>query len=342
MGNDSALGRLCGPAAGLGRLLRASPVPLIAIIALATATFAEVATAEDAPVETPIKVTFLGTGTPIPNPRQFGQSILVEAGGEKLLFDCGRGCASRLWILDHDYLRETHHLFLTHMHSDHTVGVADLYMNGWNLGRKDPLMVYGPAAADEYMRHLRLAFEEDVVFRADKQNHSVTREGLSHVVKEVADGEKIDFGEVTVTTIAVDHHVIEPAYGFRIDAGGYSVVISGDTAYSENLVRHSADADVLIHEVMSPALENFVRKTFPVDVADDIVALHTLAPDVGRVFQESETRLGVLTHLDNDPKFIPELTKQIQSTWSGEFIVAEDLMTIEVGEEIRINYPSSE
>lgn len=297
------------------------------------------AVAEAAPDQVPIKVTFLGTGTPVPNPRQFGQGILVEAGGERLLFDCGRGCATRLWNIDHDHLRQTKHLFLTHMHSDHTVGVADLYMNGWNLGREAALTVYGPAAADEYMRHLRLAFEEDVVFRADYQNHSVTREGLRHVVHEVADNEKIVIGAVTITPIKVDHHVIEPAFGYRVDAGGYSVVISGDTTYSENLIRHSTDADVLIHEVFSPAIERFVRKTFPEDVADNIVALHTLAPAVGRVFQKSSIRLGVLTHLDNDPKHIPELAEQIKSAWSGDFVVAEDLMVIEIGESIRVIKP---
>ena len=313
-----------------------------AALAMMAATSPGALAADDAvSADVPIKVTFLGTGTPVPNPRQSGPGVLVEAGGEKLLFDCGRGCASQLWNLDHDLLRQTHHLFLTHMHSDHTVGVPDLYMNGWNLGRKDPLNVYGPIAADEFMRHLRLAFEEDVVFRADLQHHSVTRDGLSHVVKEVKDNEKIVIGDVTITPILVDHYVIKPAFGYRIDAGGYSVVISGDTTYSENLVRHSTDADVLIHEVFSPAIERFVRKTFPEDVADNIVALHTLAPDVGRVFQKSNIRLGVLTHLDNDPKHIPELAQKVQSSWDGKFVVAKDMMVIEIGETIRVVEPSA-
>ncbi|MGI9221314.1 MAG: MBL fold metallo-hydrolase [Woeseiaceae bacterium] len=298
--------------------------------------------AEETVSEPEIRVTLLGTGLPVPNPRQFGPSVLVEAGDTKLLFDCGRGCAHRLWNVNHDHLRDTQHLFLTHMHSDHTVGVADLYMNGWNLGRSGPLLVYGPAAAKDFMKYLRLAFEEDVVFRADKQNHSVTREGLSHDVFEVSDGQKIEFGDVTVTAIVVDHYVIKPAFGYRIDAGGYSVVISGDTAYSENLVRHSKGVDVIVHEVFSPAIVRFVRKTFPQEVAADIEALHTLAPDVGRVFSEAETRLGVFTHLDNNPAGIPELIEQTRTTWDGALEVGEDLMVIEIGEEIRVLRPSSE
>lgn len=292
-----------------------------------------------AQTEPAIKVTFLGTGTPAPNPRQFGPSVLVEAGDTKLLFDCGRGCGHRLWNLGPQYLRETSHLFLTHMHSDHTVGVADLYMNGWNQGRRENLRVYGPASAEAFMHHLRLAYEEDVVFRADRQGHAVTRESLDYIATEVADGDQLVIGGVTITTFAVDHHVVEPAFGFRVDAGEFSVVISGDTAYSDNLIRHSMDTDVLIHEVMSPALEHFVRTTFSQEVADGIVALHTLAPDVGRVFTQARPRLGVLTHLDNDPARIPELAAQIESTWSGDFVVAEDLMAIEIGETIRVLAP---
>ena len=296
---------------------------------------------EETPAAVAIKVTFLGTGTPVPNPRQFGQSILVEAGGQKLLFDCGRGCAHRLWNIGPAYLQNTSHLFLTHMHSDHTVGVADLYLNGWNLGRQENLRVYGPAGADTLLRHLRLAYEEDIVFRADRQAHTASRDTVGYIATEMTDGESISIGGAKITAIAVDHHVIEPALGYRIDVGDYSVVISGDTAYSENLIRYSTNADVIVHEVFSPALERFVRNSYPPEVADDIVALHTVAPDVGRVFSNSRPRLGVLTHLDNEPSGIPELVEQINSTWGGDFVVAEDLMVIEVGEDIRIVNPGN-
>ena len=220
-------------------------------------------------------------------------------------------------------------------------GVADLYLNGWNLGRTDNLKVFGRAAADDLMRHLRLAYEEDVVFRADKQNHAVSRESLDYVMTTVEDGKRISIGNATVTAFAVDHHVIEPAFGYRVDVDDVSVVISGDTAYSENLIEMSAGADVVIHEVFSPAIVRFVQKTFAADVAADIIALHTLAPDVGRVFARTAPRLGVLTHLDNDPGQIPELREQVASTWDGEFVVAEDLMVIEIGDDVRVIRPTS-
>lgn len=283
-----------------------------------------------------IKVTFLGTGTPVPNSRQFGQSILIEAGEEKILIDCGRGCAHRLWNIDHNLLRSTDHLFVTHLHSDHIVGIPDLYMNGWNLGRTKNLKVYGPEGVDDMMHHLRQAFEQDVVYRADRQKHKVTRKSLEYVSKRVSDGDKIEIGEVTITAIEVDHHVVSPAFGYRIDYNGYTVVVSGDTAYSENLISKSQGVDLLIHEVMSPALERFARKLFDPEVADDIVALHTLAPEAGKVFQKTKPRMAVYTHLDNNPEFEDELKKDTSRVWGGPLVVAKDFMTITVGTSIQV------
>ena len=287
-----------------------------------------------------IRVTLLGTGVPVPNPRQFGPSILVEANDVKLLFDCGRGCAHRLWNLGPQYLRGTQHVFITHLHSDHTIGMPDLYLNGWVMLRPTGLKIYGPKKAEDLMRHIRLAYGQDVIYRVDRQVSTLSRAQLEYSVTTVTDGAEFDFNGVKVTAIRVDHHVVKPAFGYRVGYGGHSVVISGDTAFSTNLIRHSKGADVILHEVVSPALENFVRANYQKDMADDIVALHTLAPDVGRVFNESGTRLGVFTHLDNNPSAIPELIEQTRETWNGRLEVGEDLMVIDIGKEIEVRRPS--
>ena len=314
-------------------------------VVLAVASIASINSAyADAPGATErnfaIRVTLLGTGVPIPNPRQFGPSVLVEANEVKLLFDCGRGCAHRLWNLGPQYLRGTQHVFITHLHSDHTIGMPDLYLNGWVMLRPTGLNIYGPKQAEDLMRHIRLAYEQDIAYRVDRQVSTLSREELEYSVTTVADGAEFDFNGVKVTAILVDHHVVKPAFGYRVGYGGRSVVISGDTAFSTNLIRHSKGADVILHEVMSPALENFLRANYEKEMADDIVALHTLAPDVGRVFQESGARLGVFTHLDNNPSGIPELIKQTRQTWDGRLEVGEDLMVIDIGEDIEVRRPS--
>lgn len=312
------------------------------LLSTALLVLSSIAIAEDETSDAAIRVTLLGTGIPAPNPRQFGPSTLVEAGGQKLLFDCGRGCLDRLWNLGPEFARETKHIFLTHLHSDHTVGMADLYMNGWVMKRIAALEIFGPGKTADLMQNLRLAFDEDVKYRVDLQSSMLTRDALEYSVTEVEEGRSFQFGDVTVTAFTVDHHVIEPAFGYRVDFGGRSVVISGDTTYSKNLIENSRGADVIIHEVISPAMENFVRTHYPKYMADDVVALHTRPADAGRVFAESGTRMGVYTHLDNDPAQLPELIAQTRQTWSGSLEVGVDLMVIEIGEEIRVTEPQQE
>ncbi|HAF13556.1 MAG TPA: MBL fold metallo-hydrolase, partial [Blastocatellia bacterium] len=114
------------------------------------------------------KVTLLGTGTPIPMVERFGPSILVEAGSEKLLFDCGRGAAIRLWQL-HIPMRDVTAVFFTHLHSDHIVGFPDLWLTGWlppPFGhRTEPMHVYGPRGTKQMILHLEKAYRADIRIR---------------------------------------------------------------------------------------------------------------------------------------------------------------------------------
>ena len=108
-----------------------------------------------------LKVTLLGTGNPRPVMSRFGPSILVEAGKEKLLFDCGRGATQRLYQLKIPFTEVTG-LFLTHLHSDHTVGIPDLWLTGWVMGRVAPLPVWGPEGTMAMMEHLQKAYAFDI------------------------------------------------------------------------------------------------------------------------------------------------------------------------------------
>lgn len=121
--------------------------------------------AHDEPPEPVMTVTVLGSGTPIPSATQFGSAILVQAGENSLMFDCGRGCSTRLAQLDTALIPKVDRLFLTHLHSDHTTGVDDLWLNGWVLGRRTPLAVWGPEGTTQMMAHLRQAYTKDIEYR---------------------------------------------------------------------------------------------------------------------------------------------------------------------------------
>jgi ribonuclease Z len=192
-----------------------------------------------------LKVTLLGTGYPRPVMERFGPSILIEAGKEKLLFDCGRGATQRLYQLKVPFADVTA-LFLTHLHSDHTVGIPDFYLTGWIFGRSTPLRVWGPAGTKEMMSHLEEAYEFDIHVRRDV-DEKLPAQGVVVVAKDIEQGIVYQNGDLRVTAFTVDHSPVKPAFGYRVD---YSVVLSGDTRYSENLIRFAQGTDVLIHEVL--------------------------------------------------------------------------------------------
>jgi ribonuclease Z len=289
-----------------------------------------------------IRVTLLGTGRPDPVIDRFGPSTLVEAGGETLLFDCGRGATQRLWQLGIP-LSRVGDVFLTHLHSDHTVGLPDLWLTGWlptPYGRRaTPLRVWGPAGTRAMTDALTQAFAWDIDRRG--RGEGLPAAGVAFDAHEVKPGLVLERGGVRVTAFLVDHGgLLQPAYGYRVDYGGHSAVISGDTRPNENLVRAAAGADVLVHEVIVAPAALLAQSA----TARRIVGFHTLPEDAGRVFARVRPRLAVYTHvvlLTTDPAFpapdVTELVSRTRTTYDGPLEVGEDLMAIEIGQEIRVH-----
>jgi ribonuclease Z len=289
-----------------------------------------------------IKVTLLGTGTPVPMTERFGPSILVEAGPEKLLFDCGRGVPIRLWQL-HMPLSDVSTVFFTHLHSDHIVGFPDLWLTGWlppPWGRRTkPLNVYGPLGTKEMMFHLKKAYQADIRIRiADEK---VPPAGAELITKEITEGVVYEKNGVKVTAFNVDHgELIKPAFGFRIDYQGRSVVLSGDTRFSENLIRFSKGVDVLFHEVGAAKAETMRTS----DAARRIIGHHTTPEDAGRVFDRVKPKLAVYTHivllstdLTISPPTVEDLVTLTRKNYAGPLEVGEDLMSVEVGDKITVH-----
>ena len=200
-----------------------------------------------------MRVTILGSGTPRPDINRFSQSILVEAGDEKLLFDTGRGSAIRLSQANIN-IGDINEIFLTHLHSDHTLGMPDVIMTGWIYQRKKILNIYGPKGTRDFIKDIKSAFKEDIKIRvAPPENHS--EEGLKTKTYEIQQGLVFEKNQLKVIAFDVDHGGgVKHAYGYKIIYKGRSVVISGDTNYSANLVSHAKNSDLLIHEIADAPL----------------------------------------------------------------------------------------
>src|SRR5215831_14281706 len=174
-----------------------------------------------------IKVTLLGTGCPPPVMNRFGPSTLVEAGGQKFVFDAGRGALQRLTQLKVRW-QDVQGVFLTHLHSDHVVGFPDLWLTGWLVGgRNVPLQVWGPRGTKKMMSHLEQAYEFDIRIRL--YDDRAAPDGVVILAEDISEGVVYDKGGVKITAFEVDHTPVKPAFGYRIDYAGRSVVLSGDT-----------------------------------------------------------------------------------------------------------------
>ncbi|MBL8384377.1 MAG: MBL fold metallo-hydrolase [Burkholderiales bacterium] len=275
------------------------------------------------------RVTLLGTGSPNPVMRRFGPGVLVQAGGQSLLIDCGRGVTQRL-LQAGLKLGAVDALFITHLHSDHVVGIPDLWLTGWleanYAQRNGPFRVHGPAGTKDLMDGLTRAYGWDIKARIADQN--LNPANIRAEVEEFRQGVIYDKGGVRVTAFDVDHgDLLKPAYGFRIDYGGRSVTVSGDTKFDENLIRHASGTDLLIHQVAAVRDELLASPVFKV-----ILAHHTQPAEAGVVFSRVKPKLAVYYHfvLLGTPKVPPvteaEVVEMTRRTYAGPLVVGEDLM----------------
>ena len=273
-----------------------------------------------------MKVTLLGTGTPFPNAERFGSAILVEVAGTKLLFDCGRAVVIRLTQAGVSP-KEVDALFLTHLHSDHVVGIPDLWLSGWLLGRSKPLPIWGPQGTSSMARHLAQAFAFDIRIRQAAPD-PLPAKAVEIDAKEIEQGEIYNDGSTRVSAFLVDHGTVKPAFGYRVDSTGHSVVISGDTKFCQNLVDFAKGTDCLIHAAWSAGWKN------PAPPSKRSIAS---AEDAGRVFAIVKPKLAVVYHYKDEEG----LGDAVRKEYNGPFVIARDLMVINVGKTVTWNGKSS-
>lgn len=269
-----------------------------------------------------LKVTFLGTGTPVPSIERFGSSTLIEHKGKYFLFDVGRGATIRLSQIGM-YPSDIDNVFLTHLHSDHITGFDDFWITGGIWQRANTLNVYGPDGTKSFVEHTQAAFSLDAFYR-EKQS-SLNLKGLEVNVTEIKEGLIYDEDGLKVTAFRVDHGAVEHAYGYRIDSDRHSVLLSGDTTHSENLIANSRELDLLIHEVS--VIEPKLLQSNP--KLKSISKYHTSLQQLHKLVEKVNPNKTVLNHLLLIGADETELSHLLETQFQDQSIdVGQDLMTI--------------
>ena len=274
-----------------------------------------------------MQTIILGSGSPLPDPQRAGPSTLVRTGSGDLLFDCGRGVLMRAAAAG-SAAGALRGLFLTHLHSDHTTDLNDIVTSRWITSfQPQPLAVFGPVGTASLLQATEAMLELDIGYRLS--HHDDLRWRPSAEVVECERGTVLADGEVRITAAPTDHAPVRPTVGFRIEEGGRSVVIAGDTVPCDGLDELCAGADMLVHTVVRPDLIRPIGLPRLLDVLD----YHSSVEDAAQTAARSGVGTLVLTHPVPAPQpgTEPEWIALAAEHFDGTVILAHDLLTLDVG-----------
>ena len=257
-----------------------------------------------------LSVLLCGTGTPLPDRSRAGPCALVAAGDRLYLIDAGFDSVRNmlLWRIP---LKNIAGVLLTHFHSDHIPELGEIRLQTWVAGRRVHLPVYGPPGVEQVVAGFEQAYALDTKYRTEHHGADfLPPDAAAMTTKSVAiaDGATtatvLDEDGLKITAIRVHHNPATPAYGYRFDYRGRSVVISGDTTPDEDLARASKGADVLVHEGLQPALVaalgdalKAAGKWRAAKIMHDIPGYHSSPVAAARIANEAGVKRLVFTHM---------------------------------------------
>lgn len=283
------------------------------------------AAGESTPPDT-ATVVLLGTGMPYPDSKAQGPATAVVVGKRIFLFDAGPGVERQMEAAGLPVRGgPVTALFLTHLHSDHTLGYPDLIFTSWVMGRTEPLRVYGPPGTRRMTEHILAAWDEDIHIREGGLEHSVLG-GYRVDVHEIAGGVVYDSAGVRIRAIPVPHGSWKWAFGYRIDAGGRSIVISGDTRPSPALEEAARGVDLLIHEVYPESRLKAEKRPGGEDWPKYMKSFHTSDRELGALAQRARPRKLVLYHIVRMNGTDEEILRGIRAGgFQGAAVIGHDL-----------------
>lgn len=270
-----------------------------------------------------MEAVLLGTGYPVPVPDRAGPSTAIIVDGKYFVVDAGRAVTIRLAALK-SRMPHVEAVFLTHLHSDHTSGLPDLFDTSWLLERRSvPFELYGPEGTRELADAMIQFFAADIHIRRDLTELQPAAGATvnTHTIKQ---GTVYERDGLKIIAFDVDHRPVVPAFGYRFDCGRKSIVISGDTAPSDNLVRFARGADILIHEAYLPGVFT-TRPGEPPVVAHNLSRYHTTAEQAGEIATRAGVKQLVLTHVAPGDQ-ADQMRQLAAKKFKGKVTAGADLM----------------
>ncbi|MDC1043204.1 MBL fold metallo-hydrolase [Gammaproteobacteria bacterium] len=278
------------------------------------------------------KLIVLGSGTPNPDPNRAGSAYALVVNETPYLVDFGPGIIRRAASLSPPWggkieamtVKNFEHAFLTHIHSDHSAGLADLLLTPWVMGRDAKLNLFGPIGLEQMAASTLKAFEDDINYRINGTQPS-NKTGYKYNFHLLDEGLIYKDKNIMVEAFKVPHGGFEDAYGFRFTSEDKVIVFSGDTGPSKTLEKFASGADILVHEVYSNS--GFLEKTQ--DWQKYHQEHHTSTFEVGEIASRAKPKLLILSHILFWGSTKEEILQETRSTYDGEITIAEDLMVFE-------------